>query len=466
MSRYKKLAILAGALVIACAAAFGVTRYEAHKEQIKNTDEVILSIDPETVSSLSWEYEGNTLSFHKDETWLYDEDEAFPVDEEKIQQRLELFENFGAAFIIDDVEDYGQYGLDSPICTITLNTEEQTYEITVGDFSSMDSQRYVSIGDGKVYLVNTDPMDYFDVNLRDMIDHDETPMLDQADSIEFTGTESYTIAYQEEGGDSYRESDVYFAQVNGQSIPLDTMRVESYLQTIGGLYLSNYVTYNATEDQLKTYGLDSPDMTITIGYTAEDENGEETQETFVFHVSRDPEEKAAASEDQEDETITAYGRVGDSQIVYQLDSTDYESLIAASCDDLRHREVIPADLDDVKQVDVSLEGNTYTLYGEGSGDDRTWTYLEEELEDDSFQTALDGLRVSETEDFTDESPTGKEEISLTLKLDREDETEIHVALYRYDGSYCLAVVDGESLALIPRSDVVELMETVNAIVLN
>lgn len=41
-----------------------------------------------------------------------------------------------------------------------------------------------------------------------------------------------------------------------------------------------------------------------------------------------------------------------------------------------------------------------------------------------------------------------------------------VALYRVDGESCLAVVDGESVGYVPRSQVVSLIEAVNAIVLN
>ena len=89
--------------------------------------------------------------------WTYDEDAAFPVDEEKIGELLEIFEEFGVSFVIEDVEDYGQYGLDDPEGTIRLEAGEESYEILLGDFSAMDSERYVSIGDGNAYLVKEDP---------------------------------------------------------------------------------------------------------------------------------------------------------------------------------------------------------------------------------------------------------------------------------------------------------------------
>ena len=114
MNRSKKLYALLGVLAAACIATFAVMQMEERKEQIKNSDAMILELSSQSVQSLSWEYNGESLSFHKDEVWLYDEDENFPVSEEKINELLEQFQSFGAAFIIENVEDYGQYGLDAP----------------------------------------------------------------------------------------------------------------------------------------------------------------------------------------------------------------------------------------------------------------------------------------------------------------------------------------------------------------
>lgn len=41
-----------------------------------------------------------------------------------------------------------------------------------------------------------------------------------------------------------------------------------------------------------------------------------------------------------------------------------------------------------------------------------------------------------------------------------------MALYRYDGSLCLAEVDGNPVSLVERSHVVDLIEAVRAIVWN
>jgi hypothetical protein len=150
MKRAKKLYVLLAVLVAACLVTFAVTRMEERQEAIKNSDEIILEVPTDSVQSLSWTYNGQSLAFHRDETWLYDEDEAFPVDEDKMADLLDQFQSFGVSFVIEDADSLGQYGLDDPECTITLTTDSDSYEILLGSYSTMDSERYVSIGDGNV----------------------------------------------------------------------------------------------------------------------------------------------------------------------------------------------------------------------------------------------------------------------------------------------------------------------------
>ena len=473
MNRAKRLYILLGVLVAASVITFAVSRFEERKEEIRNSDEVVLEIPSDSVESLSWEYDSNSFSFHKDENWIYDSDEAFPVDAETINEFLSPFEEFGVSFIIENAEDLSQYGLDNPVCTINIGTADETYTIELGDFSTMDSERYVSIGDGNVYLVTNDPLDCYDAELSELIDHDDVPQFDTVSHIAFTGKDEYEVTYEEDGADTYREDDVYFTEIGGEHLPLDTGNVDGYLDDISGLGLTDYVTYNATDDDLASYGLDSPELTVSVDYTSEDEDGNETSGTFVLNVSRDPDELAQQTEEteaaetdsetEEEEMITAYARVGESKIVYQITGDEYKSLMASSYDDLRHAEVVPAAFDDISGISISLEGVDYTIDVAEKNDEKTYSYGEEELDITDFQSAMEAL---EAESFTSEEPTRKEEISLTLTLGLEGDPTVTIELYRYDGDSCFAVVDGDPVSLVPRSEVVDLIEAVNAIVLN
>ena len=79
-----------------------------------------------------------------------------------------------------------------------------------------------------------------------------------------------------------------------------------------------------------------------------------------------------------------------------------------------------------------------------------------------LKTAL--LAVSAS-GFTEEAPDGQEEISLTVYLDNEDFPTYTLTLYRYDGTNCLAAVDGKTVAFVSRSKTVDLIEAVNALTL-
>ncbi len=440
MKRNKKIGILCGILICVSLAAFGVSKYEKQKEIIKNSDEIIMEIKKEDVKVLSWECDMGSFAFHRDEngSWLYDEDEEFPVDKEKIENLLELFEEFGVAFMIEEVEDFEQYGLDTPVCTICMETESDSYEIRLGNYSTMDSQRYVSIGDGNVYLVKTDPLEQFEIEISEVFHHDEIPELKEVTQIQFSGTESEDIIYEKDSTNTYSSEDVYFVKREESLLPLDTSRVQEYL--------------------------DTPELSVVFEYAdiGEDKD-KETKETFALYIGRDPKEQEVEESDKDtEEEVTAYARIGESKIIYQLTTEQYKKLKEITYDTLRHQELFWADFSDVHQLDILLEDNHYVITSELEDGDRTYYYQEEELEMANIQSAISGLKVKT---FSDKTPKQKEEISLTLYLDNENFPKVQIQLYRYDGENCIAVVDGETIALVERTCVVDLIEAVNHIVL-
>ena len=153
--------------------------------------------------------------------------------------------------------------------------------------------------------------------------------------------------------------------------------------------------------------------------------------------------------------------MGDSQIVYQLSGEDYTALMAASYDQLRHKQVLWADPGSITQLDISLEGESYTLTFQEEDGEQVGYYLEEKADTAALQDALEAL---EAEEFTSQSPSDQLEIQLTVYLDNENFPQVQIQLYRQDGTHCLAVVDGQSVSLVPRSQVVDLTEAVRELV--
>ena len=454
MPKKKKIYILLTILVVVCVATLIVSNTEEKKEDIKTNGEVVLEINPSDVTSLSWTINKNTLSFTKNETWSYDDDNNFPLDETKISELLGLFKSFSSTYVIENVTDYSQYGLSSPTCTIDILANDDSYTIKLGDVSKMDSQRYVDIGDGNVYLAASDPYDSYNIQLSSLILNDEIPSMKEVTSLTFKGNENYTIT--KEDHTSLSGEDKYF--VDGKS--LDNDLFNNYMSTIKNLSLYNCVTYNVTDEQLKEFGLDNPELTITVAYTSND--GEENQELNLY-VSSNVEQLEKynnASDDEKDaDSVTRYIRVGDSKIIYSLSSTKYETLISNSYNNLRHQEVFPGDFDSVTSIDITLDGNTYTF----TKDNDAYKYNDEEIELTTLRNAITSFNV---DNFTSDTSSSQKEVSITLNLDNENYPTYKMDFYRYDGTSCLLYVDDKPYAYVTRSGVVDIIEAINTIVLN
>ncbi len=460
MNRMKKLATMLLVLVFTCIATVTVSKYVEKKEEIHTSGETILAIQPTEVQSVCWDAD---LSFHYENGWYWDNDTNFPIDGEKMKNLLNIFSDIKAAFIIEQPEDLSAYGLERPEYTINLSTEDEQYTFLLGNLSEMDSQRYFSMGDGNVYLITEDITEQLNISADDLMLHDDIPDFDTIQEISFTGLENYTVVLSENSTAAYKLQDIYFATIEGQSLPTDTDNVEDYLSFITSLSLNNYASYNLTDELLAEYGLDNPQLTVTVKYT--NESSAENINEFVLTIGRNPSELLENDEDDAgDESITAYVRIADSQVVYTLTSDEYVKLTQVSYNDLRSSKLFPADFDDVTAMEITLEEEIYTITTEINNKDESVFMLDnEEVGLSLFKTRLNSI---ESVEYTDIKPTGKEEIRVLFHINNENHPQVELVLYRYDGEKCVATINEQTISFVNRSDTVDFIEAVNKIVLD
>lgn len=442
MNRQKKLLILVGVLVALCAVIAIVSGVQKHIESISTIDEEIVAADPDGLTAVSWTKDGTTLSFTKDgDTWQDAGDAAFPVDQDKIADFLAHFESVHASFRIDDVEDFAQYGLSDPSCTITLTDAEGDTVLSLGDFSTMDEKRYVTLGDGTVYLIDDDLAEYAVTDRDELMRQDLIPDYDTLDGIVATGETAFTVEHRPDEELCYTDAYEYYLNENGNYEPLDSGKVEGLVDTLNGLDRSDYATYAADETTLADYGLDAPALTFTVTTTRDD-----AQESHTLAFGQDGDGNH-------------YLRMDDSPIVYRVDADAYtDDVAAAGYDTLRPDEVLALNWDTVESIDFTIDDSVYTAVKSGD----TWTINDSEVEFGDVQDAIDGLTVNT---FNDETADRKQEIAFTVHLDSEAFPEVSVAVYQYDGENCLVQLDGATLGLAARSLAVDLTEAVNAITL-
>ena len=54
------------------------------------------------------------------------------------------------------------------------------------------------------------------MTLDELIDQDDIPPSATVSELRFSGAENYAVSYQEDGGNTYREDDVYFTEQDGR----------------------------------------------------------------------------------------------------------------------------------------------------------------------------------------------------------------------------------------------------------
>jgi hypothetical protein len=175
MTRGKKLLLLLAVLVVLCAAALVISRLDLEQADVQEDDSVtLLTLDPDTVTQLSWTYQGETVTLTLSEDgWIDADGSGQEIDQDTVSAMLTALSDVTAQKTIESPDDLAQYGLEEPTCTISAQGDVSA-QLVIGDATSIGSTRYLSVGDGNVYLVNTSLLTSFSYSLPDLAPEDET----------------------------------------------------------------------------------------------------------------------------------------------------------------------------------------------------------------------------------------------------------------------------------------------------
>lgn len=190
---------------------------------------------------------------------------------------------------------------------ITVTAEAET-TIDIGDETSLDGLRYVSIGDGNVYLVSSDLLTNFSYGLYGLVAKETLPDMSELVSFSVERASGTLVIDYLEGSDlAYTDRYTYFAEDGDGWLSLDSELAENFVSQITGLTWGDCVDYKADLKTLGNYGLDSPAVTVTVNYI-------ETTEVETNETDEDGEPIAVEmsySEDDYDYLYTLDGEDAD-----------------------------------------------------------------------------------------------------------------------------------------------------------
>lgn len=185
------------ALVVLAAAFLGIRQYNKNASSTasatEDTQETVLDVNSDDITSFSYVYDGETYSFEKeDDTWYYTDDHSLNLKQERIKAMIQKVAPLKVNQVIENVTDMSQYGLTNPERTIQYETADRSVIINVGDLNSMTSQYYIAFpSEMTVYAVNTNVVTGFNYTLDDLVEETtEETAAAETESTEAVETEA------------------------------------------------------------------------------------------------------------------------------------------------------------------------------------------------------------------------------------------------------------------------------------
>ena len=308
MKRQKRMMILLGILAVCTAGTVAVSRID-FEEKMSETQTAIIDIDSADITRLAWNYEEEVSFVRKDGEWQYEADEKMAVDQELLDEIAENLSQITSDKMVEEVQALSVYGLSEPSYSITVETEEETYEIQIGDETFSDGEIYISIGDDYVYLTDAELTDEIAYSLLDCVQKEEIPEMESISALTINNEETVDMVYKENSGYCYSDAYTYYLKENEAYRNLDNEKTESAFADLSEFSWEECADYYAEDSELASYGLEEPAAEVSIVYTPVQEEGEEEE----AETSEDSAEQTEEEQEFSYQVGTAndtYGRTG------------------------------------------------------------------------------------------------------------------------------------------------------------
>lgn len=320
MKRGKKLIILSFVLIIMAVLVYLMKHASTNEdgfEQEKPAEKMI-SISENEIVSLSWNAEGEELSFVRiGDEWVKTDDSEFPVNSHILNGMAYSLSTIYPTRVIETPENIAEYGLDNPSLTVVIN---DNITVNFGIVSEISGNYYMSIGDGKVYLAYCGVVSDFERGINAVIKSEEIPLITNISSVSVNGqNKDVLIEYIDDPEVSGYEDYVWFYVDEEEGyLPLDTEKALNYISNAINLDFIQCKNYNASEEDIIEYRLDDPYVSVTVTY----EGGE-----FGYDIG---------SLDNNDTSMLV--RIHGSNMVYNIDNMVIMNLLYTNYSDMQPEE--------------------------------------------------------------------------------------------------------------------------------
>ena len=329
--KINKLTAAAVTLAVLCAAygllswqqgrAAQTARETALARQIHMTD--LTDIHKITISNRETQ-----LEFQLDNgVWYYAKDKDCPIRQSTLSVLADELSSLEATRRLEQPDALASYGLADPSIhyeitakdenTATLLIGSQVTASGSGGPAQPPTEYYACLAGGsQVYTIGSSLADTAAKGLYDFIQTESLPVISGADIQDITITrDGVTSHFVKKTADEQGNIAWYKDSSDSEDNRLDSNgQLNILADAVSGLAIRSCTNYNATEEELGSYGLEDPVMTVT--WTANGPDGETTTTLLVGSQTPD--------------SVTYYTKLGNSNAVNLISLEQVDRVIKAA----------------------------------------------------------------------------------------------------------------------------------------
>lgn len=485
-----KMVLAVAALAVLCGTYVGVSTYVSKQEEAENSKEEetqvsVTEASADEIESVQFLIDKQEITFQKKEDqWVKSDDKAFPVSQDTLNNAIGMLGDLKAERVLEDVSDLSEYGLDSPVNTIVFKTKEgEETSIKIGAENESVSQYYVKKNedDKEVYLVASASITPFMNNLYDYAEAGTFPEIssENVKEIQVEGETSYSLSADENG--------FWYISDGENQEKADSAKATSTASAFSTLEYASFVNYNASEEEIESYGLNEPYANITVDYEEEVPEKEtdnlKTEETESEEAENTEEKQGetGAEEEAEPEMVDKslvihvgdeaeeggrYVSIDDSKEVYTMSEETLSAFLDKENSDFWDMNVCYVSINDIESVEITYKGETKTVNvsretseDEDGNETETLTYEMDgkELDSTKFNTFYNKVGNMTAQKRVADDTTLDSEPEMKIVLRKTDGTENEVLYHNYDTNFYGVKVENK-VYMVNKMNVKEMFE--------
>lgn len=472
--RKKKNAVTLILLLLALAGLIGFYVWYSNKpadeEKTEDTSLVLSTIDTAKVNTLHYSYQDTDLTLVKeDDLWKSEADKNRPINQDRVKSMLDLIDEISATRVIaESPEKLADYGLETPVTNLSATLVD-------GSGVSIKIGNKVTAGDGYYALVNDDKKVYlladsFGSGLQftdaDMTEVAKDLTIEAANikyiSVDNRDGEDLEVKYDEKNTLDNSGSAMFpwvILKPYSQGYTADSSAISTLQQKYTTFDYIKCVEYNPSD--LSRYGLEQPLSVISLGYQEartekldKPEKNPDTGEEITEKTYYDPKEYQIKVGNL-DESNNYYVMIDGDSSVYTIGKDAVDNMMEVDSFSLLNKFVAIPNIDLVDQIDVNIDGTTYTMNIERTnakndkGEDEvktTYFYNRKEVEEEVFKDVYQNVIAARydapiKEEVNTEGVTPY--LTMTFRLHDQNKTIITTSYLPYNDSFYI-INNGET----------------------